>query len=405
MKLSVTVCARSQEQEEKWAQDLILCLQGKVDFEISLASLNSKKSNLKPILILDSKMDQIEKFLKKIDRRQHALFLVVDDRSSYPELLVKNQVDDLIFFPFRALEVMSKFRFLEKIQMWNEVSELNSSFSEIIQRLTDDFSLAERLQKANLPKKFESIQGFKIASRYLAGVQPGGNYFDLIQSPEGDYLSWLFTDSSTYGLSAAVLSTLMRVGMKVSGQKMENSREIAEAVGLIYDDLALTLKENDHLSLFYGVFSRHDQRFRFLNLGNSRLFYFSLGQGVKKLESQGGVLSRLSGFTPFPVGEIQFSPLDRMILCSRGVIEGVGGEVKLLKIIDSVKNSNGDELPEGVDTLNEIVYQIKSHLSDQVADKMADQGDLPKSDCTVILIDVDSSVVQLGTKLQKPAAT
>ena len=45
--------------------------------------------------------------------------------------------------------------------MWDEVHEINASFSEMIDQLRGDLKLAERLQKSKLPLRFTDLRGFK----------------------------------------------------------------------------------------------------------------------------------------------------------------------------------------------------------------------------------------------------
>ena len=86
--------------------------------------------------------------------------------------------------------------------MWKHVMTINDSVTETLQSLHDDLQMAERLQKAKLPKRFPSIKGFQISSRYLAGMRSGGDHFDLAESKDKAKLSLVFRILPAMGFAA-----------------------------------------------------------------------------------------------------------------------------------------------------------------------------------------------------------
>jgi serine phosphatase RsbU (regulator of sigma subunit) len=333
------------------------------------------------IVLVDSEAPQLEQVLSAIPRAGRSVFLLVSEKNhdfSWGEES-ENQFDDILIYPWRRLEVESKFRFHQHLRLWHEVSDLNLSFQELLKSLDDDVHLAERLQKAKLPVRFPEFKGLHIRSRYLAGMKSGGDHFDLADSSEGSRLSILLSDSSSYGLSSGFLSTLMRMTLKLS---RDESRSSLDTVKLIYDELLLTLKEKDHLSLFYGILSRKDYSLKYLHLGTSGFFHAKKGEGFELMKPQAPALSASHNpFTTIQESSIICGPNDRLVLLSDGYMEACGGQDETRKFLDRFRDQ-----PQ-VDLLNELTFRVKKEFKEE--------DDMPEQDCSAMVFDIDAKVLRL----------
>jgi serine phosphatase RsbU (regulator of sigma subunit) len=256
---------------------------------------------------------------------------------------------------------------------------MNASFTELIAQLKDDFHLAERLQKSNLPTRFPDIKGIKVTQRYLAGMKSGGDHFDLAESKDASQLSMVLSDSSSYGLSSAVLSALMKVTMKLS---IEEARSSSETVRRIQDELKATLKEKDKLSLFYGVLSRKDYKLRYLNLGSSTAFYASPSKSFSELKAQADSITAASTSLSFEEQQIALEPAGRLALVSDGFAEVVGGPEQVCALLNQYRER------EPQDAVNEMVFRVKKQF--------VEEDDMPAQDCTAVLFDLDPRLIRLA---------
>jgi hypothetical protein len=382
MIITLTVFASSLANEER----LIAELKTAVGRLVEISFLRAPE--LGQLILIDEDYPGIEDFLEKLaekgDRRGRAVFLITRDFDQVPEILTGGAVDDVVIHPFRSLEVLSKVRNSQQILMWDEVHQINASFSEALVQLKDDLKLAERLQKSKLPLRFPDIRGFKITHRYIAGIKAGGDHFDLAESKDGQQLSLVLSDSSSYGLSSAVLSTLMRVVMRLSSDEI---RSPSETVRRVQEELKATLTERDRLSLFYGVISRKDYRLRFVNLGSSSAFYAPVGRKFAALPAQGAALSAVSvtaqntESAQIPEAEVLLEPQGKLALISDGFLEAAGGALELLELLNEFRDR------ETIDLLNELVFRAKKNLA---------EDDLPSQDCTATIFDLDARLIRLA---------
>lgn len=333
------------------------------------------------ILMIDSTHPELKKLLSQIDHRGRSVFLIwTDDSQDFDwDAPTSEKIDDLIVFPFRRIEIQSKFKLHQHLRLWSEVGDLHRSFNELLKALDEDVQLAERLQKARLPNRYPAVRGLVIRSRYLAGLK-GGDHFDLAESKDTSKISILMSDSSSYGLSSAFLSTLMRMTMKLS---RDEARSAVDTVKLISDELLLGLKEKDQLAIFYGILNRRDFRLRYLHLGGSAFLHARKGKGFEIHAAQGEPLSLAnSDLSQYKEQEVVLEPEDRIVLLSDGFIEACGGLLEAKALIDPLREK------DSADLTNELVFRVKR--------KMIDPDDFPPQDCTALVFDVDAKLLRLA---------
>lgn len=386
MKLSLTVVAKDEVTEEVWARELRPAISQIAKAEV--LSKTASKGSLGQLILVDGTEEgetvspELKRRIDGLDRNGRAVFLIVRDGLKKCEALETGLVDDILTYPFRLLEVLSRFRHFQQILMWDEVKRLNSSFSQIISEIRDDLSLAERMQKAKLPIRFPDVKGFKITHRTLIGWR-SGDYADLAESRDGSQLSLFFSDASTSRLSSAVLNVLMRVAVKLSS---DEARSTLETVRRIHEELLLTLGEKDKLALFYGAISRKDYRLRYVNFGTTAAFRAPKGAPFEALPAHGDVITSASGFPPGGGGivqaEVDLEPQDRLVFLSDGFVEIVGGASQTAKLLNQFREK------EPTDLLNELVYRVKSSLTAE--------EELPPQDCTAVIFDVADRLIRLA---------
>lgn len=341
------------------------------------------------IVVVDASAPDLKRWLSQFnasERRQSSMvWLWVDEAAPLPDSFLSGQVDDLLIHPIRPLELLSKLRHFEQHRVVQEVHRMQSALEKVLKDLNMDLEVLERLQKARLPVRFSDVKGFQVTSRYLAGQKSGGDYFDLAESADGNQLGILVTDSSSYGLSSAVLSAVARVVSRVS---VEQARSVREMVRSFYEELLMPLGPKDRLSIFYATLSRKDYVLRFLGLGTVRAFYRAPKGAYVELPTQGGPLSQGSrnALSSPSLIEASFAwePGGRLVILSDGFLESLGGADAALELLKRFKTRDAKDL------LNELAFGIKGRLADP-------REDLPDQDCTGMVMDLDPKVIRRVT--------
>jgi AmiR/NasT family two-component response regulator len=372
-----SVVAGQMAQAQGLALELEHALGGilECDFGVQLATAQTTAD----VVFVDSEMPNLNQFLATIDRQARVVYLIVREDSPVPSTWVEGQVDDVLVYPFRSLEVLGKLRQYQRILDNRDLTEVNAAYMQVVEKLQANLELAARLQKSKLPLRFPDVRGFKVTSRYLAGIRSGGDYADLAESRDGNQVAIVLTDASSYRLSSALMDSLPRV---MSALSIEDSRSCIGSARRIRDGILATLTDQDRLSLFYAMLSRKDYRLKFVNLGGSRAFYASPGKVFQELKTQGEPIQRASGIRTEEEGEVTLEPEGRLAIFSDGFVQIAGGVRGLMDVLNRLRSKDAK------DSINELAFKVKSPLTGE--------DDLPARDCTAVIFDVDSRLIRLA---------
>lgn len=287
-----------------------------------------------------------------------------------------------------------------------ELSEISTTIGKLMENLKEDLSLLEGLHRSRLPKRFPQVKGMQVRSRYLAGLKPGGDFFDLAESEDGMRLHFVLTDASSYSLSSAVLSVLMRVALKVApGEGADPSQILKRISGEMFQ----VMKEKENLSICFGSISRKDWKLRLVHHGTNRVFHLSKGPNggdhLQEIVKPSVPLKKAALENAFQeMVEIDLNPQDCLLLLSDGWEEATGGEEALREALqqagfgalrtkasgasapqDSAQIASVNDLEDG---LTALVYEVKRRRS------LPD--DMPAQDCSALVIQLDSRLLKLA---------
>ena len=392
MVLKLSMIAENRATEKDWAKKLDQCLSdylaemtGQTDdtLESTKIEWTYGEAGKSEIVFLDGAIEDLDSVLEKIDRRGRSLILIVEnDHPRSVSDLLQGVVDDVLVFPFRALEVISKVRYAEQLRLWGEVNKINASFADLLKHLQSDLQLAERLQKLKAPKRFSKVKGFQIEQRFLAGMRSGGDHFDIAESKDGSVLSFLYFHTTSYGLSGAILSLLMKSTLKLTTEQMGKAGIPSEVIRQIQTEIRLTLGAKDTVSVFFGVYHRDTQFMRYVNLGRASVFFGEAGETLELLPSHGEPITQTSKpIEVFQEGCVKFEQGSRWVLASEGLATALGGAKKVGTILNRLREETTQ------DSVTEMVFQVKSKL---------DKDELPAQDCTGVVLDMSLPSVRLA---------
>ena len=388
--LRLTIHAGTPAREEWWARKMLKALAGldeNAGEKYCLESGGAPDAEPGQVVFVEAAMKNLEKTLGVFKQDGRVIVLLSRDNKCATRAFRQPLADDVLVAPLRPLELVTKLKLYARLLAWSELKDLNASFAGILARFREDLALTERLQIGRLPVRFEKIPGFRVTSRYLAGVRPGGDYFDLAESRHGSQLSIVATDASTYGMSSAVLSALVSVSLKLTADEV---RSCVDTVRSIHREMIATLGEKDRLALFYATVSRKDYKMRYLNLGSFGVFHAPAGSGFRRLQPQGGPLARVSsmGLAQVKEVEVALNPDDRIVLLSDGYVEAIAGpgieqEASVLDLLNRFREKDPKELT------NELTFLVKKTL--------LPEDELPNQDCTALIFDGESKIIRLAS--------
>lgn len=306
------------------------------------------------------------------------------DGESVPASYQQGLVDDILVLPARNLDLERILRNHAQIQSLRQLEASSKGVADLVKHVHHDLQLAQKVQRRLIREKFPALGALSVKTKYWCGLKSGGDYFDVIDFPGGTHAGILLADCSSYALSTNLIGTLLHVSQASAG----DPREIVQS---LFGKLRESWRENDRLSLFYGVLDRKTYALRYVNCGG--VFLAKRNKEGKIQWGAKGETLPLTLQTP-EVGEskeVVLEPGDRMILCSDG-----WGEALDKKPADWLETVLGFE-HDSQDLMNEMGFRLRKELERKAGeDEAEDDFPMPPQDCSVLLFELAQKALRLA---------
>ena len=264
-----------------------------------------------------------------------------------------------------------------------ELAKANKRLEALIEQSSHQLKLAKQVQQTLVPREFPHIPGFEFSTKFLASAIRGGDYYDIFEHADKYRFGILLASCSGYSMSSLLLSVLLRMTTQLQSKKSNQPSEMLEQINA---QMAETIVEKDSANIFYGILDR--RRFT--------MTYASAGEivGLIQRADTGNLESLQMGEVPLQKGRngafqnhvLNLSPLDRVVLCTDGVVQRTNeasetfGKERIFKAILASAKGNVHDIR------NEILFQN---------DRFAQNKEAPH-DMTVIAVEVKKRIVKLA---------
>ena len=287
----------------------------------------------------------------------------------------------------KALESDLADRNAELASFKSEVAQINGQLAELVNLFRRELGVARELQHLLLPTDFPQIPGFSFARKFEASLERGGDYFDVFDLHDRFRFGVLLSAASGHGMSALMMSVLMKFQ---GAQHARQARSPREFIEVLTNEITTKQQSGDTLSLFYAVVDRRSLEMSYASIGGCFAARIeSIQKKVTTLVEPDGELGQ-RGSAVLEEKSLRLGPQDKVVFCTPGVFEVLNpngerfGEERLLKILAA----RPDQGP--LDLRNEILFQIKHFSSGR---------DLPR-DVTILIMEVHDNVIRLANNPQ-----
>lgn len=380
--IGISLLVHDSQKKQQWIEEIEV-LQKTSGYAIG-QEVCGVEDGLYELILVDASHPRWQDWVSTLDREGKSVILVLDEHAAIPTRDDFQWVDDVIQLPFKVLNLASQWRahHLRK-QNLNLMNEMTQS-QEVIEQAS---RFLEQIQKSQSPQRFTQLKGIKVQSKHLSGLKPGGDYFDIFESDKKDYVNILVADSSSYGLSSALLGTILSSSARIANDAHISPHQWVKA---IYGELQKTVTRQDHLSLFFGRLNRIDFSLSYALMGSVEVLKLSPSGENQVFEKTGEAL-RLQNTDGTQEGtqslepsekRVYLQPKDRLLLVTDGFVHGVGGLESLTQVLNDKKEQ------DAFYTINELGYLIKS--------KLRAGESFPGEDCSAMIVDVESRVLRLA---------
>jgi len=245
------------------------------------------------------------------------------------------------------------------VEVFRDVTRERKLEKEIIkknEKMSNDLSFARTIQKKILPKR--GVLGpISIDYLYFPSEMLSGDIFD-INKIDDNLIGVYISDVVGHGITASIMTMFIRQAMKsIKYDYMDPSEAISELHKRFLD---LNLDTDKYFSIFYGIFDKRDNTFKYVNGGHNCIPLHINSNGIEFLEAKGYPITSLFDSIQYEEKCVKLQKGDKLLFYTDGVIEARNEKGELFgfdRLIDIV-NKNKDNLLDAIEkSLNEFKYK------------------------------------------------
>jgi sigma-B regulation protein RsbU (phosphoserine phosphatase) len=296
---------------------------------------------------------------------------------------MSNLTQDQLLLRISELEEEVRERQADLKRFREELGKANHRLESLIEQLHQEVKLAHVIQKILVPTEFPHISGFEFSTKFFPSHISGGDYFDIFEHQDRFRFGIIVSSSSGHAMSALLLSILLKMTGQLEAKRGSDPQQV---LAEMYSQLEPHLTAQDQADVFYALIDRRNYEMKYVRAGGVIALQQSATTGeVQALDSSLGPMAL--GFTsPASSGVVALNPRDRLVFCTRGVIEA--------------RNTRGE--PYGMERVTRSfltgpkrgVHELRNHILYEVH-KFA-QGTEPIRDQTLVVLEVKDKVIKLA---------
>jgi phosphoserine phosphatase RsbU/P len=186
------------------------------------------------------------------------------------------------------------------------------------QQLEGSLEAARRVQARLLPERLPEISGYELAAWWRPALGVGGDYYDVLPTPNG-VTALTVADVSGHGLAPALIMASARAMLHVLARTMFDP---ADTLTILAETIAPDLQLGRFITFFLATLDPQAHLLEFVNAGHGPALHLCRQTGrVRQLESTGlpiGMMESPYRRHPEPVS---MQPGDLVVLATDGAVE------------------------------------------------------------------------------------
>lgn len=231
------------------------------------------------------------------------------------------------------------------------------------ERLEEEINIAKSIQKGLLPDPIPEYENLDIAAKNISSYQVGGDYFDILETPDKQIL-FAVGDVTGKGIPAALLMANLQAMLHVL---LPVDITLSEASGRVNDIIYNNTPSDKFITFFWGIFDPETYGFRYVNAGHNPPIWLKAGEEeAEELEEGGLILGAMPTMSPYEEQHVTLSSGDILVLYTDGVTEMMNedkteeyGEQRLLECIRKNREAMASEIQEAI---IEDINQFSGHV-------------------------------------------
>lgn len=266
------------------------------------------------------------------------------------------------------------------VSLYRVQVELKSSRRQLA-RKEAELSFALEVQRALFPRHLPEKDGLEFAAVCIPARGISGDYYDVIQFPDGR-LVFAIADISGKGISAAILMANLQALLRTLA---ETGLPPSEVCSRLNHHLHQVTDASKFATFFYAEWDSERRGLSYVNAGHYAPVLIG-SCGGRRLDAGGFPLGMFDG-TDFQTGELTLNCEDLLVLYSDGITEAMsarGEEFSERRLKDVIERHSAKALSE-----------IQARVLEAVRTW---SGDEPDDDMTLLMVRATKAVDVPGRK-------
>lgn len=196
-----------------------------------------------------------------------------------------------------------------------EIDKMSRAIARADREREHQMAKASRLQQ-RLQGSGVQVPGLKVVHWHQAADHVAGDYFDLLQSPDGSWLICI-ADVTGHGVAAAMGAAILKTLLWSAVESGADLNRILSTVNQRFSEVTL---EEDFASLLLMRWSPDSGMLQYASAGHETAYLLTEGQPATVLESTGTLLG-LTREDEWEIKDLVVPPGSQMILYTDGITE------------------------------------------------------------------------------------
>lgn len=195
---------------------------------------------------------------------------------------------------------------------------LTQQLQEAYRQLDHEMQQVGQTQRQLLPSVLPEIDGLELGASYITSSRAGGDYYDALPLPNGQWGLFL-ADVSGHGTPAAVVMAILHTLLHAYPGAPVSPNEVFAHIN---QHLLAVAPEGMFATAFYGVYTPSQRRLLYAVAGHPPARLRRGPHAVRGLETRPGLPLGVQGDYAWTELEVTLAPGDMLLLYTDGILEG-----------------------------------------------------------------------------------
>jgi phosphoserine phosphatase RsbU/P len=179
-----------------------------------------------------------------------------------------------------------------------------------------ELETARQMQSSILPAKVPEVENIRIAATYQPMTSVAGDFYQFVR-PDKNHLGILVADVSGHGIPAALIASMIKVGMQSVAVSADDPAQVLGSLNRILSSEA----SGQFASAAYLWIDTASRRALYSAAGHPPLLCWRDARGEMQHIESNGLLFGVRPESEYPVCSVPLEPCDRLLLYTDGVTE------------------------------------------------------------------------------------